>query len=216
MVVSAINEEKKRILEIIKRLDKRYPNVRTALNFSSPLDLLVATILSAQTTDQNVNKVTESLFKKYKTAEDYAQVPLEELQNDIKSINYYRNKAMFIKNLAKVLIEKFNGEVPKKMEDLVTLPGVGRKTANIVLWNAFGINEGIAVDTHVKRISKLLGLTENTDPNKIEQDLMKITPREEWGRLTHLLIMLGRDVCKAKRPEHSKCPLIDICPSSEL
>lgn len=216
MAVSAINQEKKRILEIIKRLDKKYPNVRTALNFNSPLDLLVATILSAQTTDQNVNKVTETLFKKYRTAKDYAQVPLEELQNDIKSINYYRNKATFIKNLAKVLIEKFNGEVPKRMEDLVTLPGVGRKTANIVLWNAFGINEGIAVDTHVKRISKLLGLTENTDPDKIEQDLMKITPKEEWGRLSHLLIMLGRDICKAKKPEHSRCPLNDICPSSNI
>lgn len=216
MAVSAINEEKKRILEIIKRLDKKYPNVRTALNFNSPLDLLVATILSAQTTDQNVNKVTETLFKKYRTAKDYAQVPLEELQNDIKSINYYRNKATFIKNLAKVLIEKFNGEVPKRMEDLVTLPGVGRKTANIVLWNAFGINEGIAVDTHVKRISKLLGLTENTDPDKIEQDLMNITPKEEWGRLSHLLIMLGRDICKAKKPEHSRCPLNDICPSSNI
>jgi len=152
--------KKEKVLEIIRRLEKRYPDVKTALNFKTALDLLVATILSAQTTDVNVNKVTEKLFKKYKTVYDYANVPLEELQEDIKSINFYKNKANYIKNLAKVLIDRFNGELPKSMEELVSLPGVGRKTANIVLWNAFGINEGIAVDTHVKRISKLLGLTE--------------------------------------------------------
>ncbi len=209
-------DKKSMILEIIKRLNKRYPNVRTALNFNTPLDLLVATILSAQTTDVNVNKVTENLFKKYKTASDYANASLEELENDIKSINFYKNKAKYIKNLATELMKKFNGEVPKTMEELVTLPGVGRKTANIVLWNAYAINEGIAVDTHVKRISKLLGLTENTDPDKIEQDLMQITPREYWGQITHLLIMLGREICKAKSPNHKICPLKDICPSSKL
>lgn len=208
-------EKKEQVLEIIKRLDKRYPNVKTALNFNSALDLVVATILSAQTTDINVNKVTENLFKKYQTAEDYANVSLSELENDIKSINFYKNKAKYIKNLAKELIEKFNGQVPKTMNELVTLPGVGRKTANIVLWNVFGINEGIAVDTHVKRLSKLLGLTENTDPNKIEQDLMEITPLEHWGKLSHLLIMLGREICKAKAPNHKICPLSDICPSSK-
>lgn len=208
-------DKKEQVLEIIKRLDKRYPNVKTALNFNSALDLVVATILSAQTTDINVNKVTENLFKKYQTAEDYANVSLSELENDIKSINFYKNKAKYIKNLAKELIEKFNGQVPKTMNELVTLPGVGRKTANIVLWNVFGINEGIAVDTHVKRLSKLLGLTENTDPNKIEQDLMEITPREHWGKLSHLLIMLGREICKAKAPNHKICPLSDICPSSK-
>ncbi|WP_353684584.1 endonuclease III [Thermodesulfovibrio sp. 3907-1M] len=207
---------KEKVLEIIKRLDSRYPNVKTALNFNTALDLLVATILSAQTTDVNVNRVTENLFKKYRTARDYANVSIEELENDIKSINFYKNKAKYIKNLAKELIEKFNGEVPKKMDELVTLPGVGRKTANIVLWNAFGINEGVAVDTHVKRISKLLGLTKNTDPDKIEQDLMEITPREYWGKLSHLLIMLGREICKAKAPQHKICPLNDICPSSGI
>ncbi|MGB9710473.1 MAG: endonuclease III [Thermodesulfovibrio sp.] len=209
-------DKKEKVLEIIKRLDKIYPNVKTALNFNTPLDLLVATILSAQTTDVNVNKVTENLFKKYKTAYDYANASLEELEKDIKSINFYKNKAKYIKSLAKELIEKFNGEVPKTMEDLVSLPGVGRKTANIVLWNAFGINEGVAVDTHVKRLSKLLGLTENTDSDKIEQDLMKITPREYWGKLSHLLIMLGREICKAKSPQHKICPLNDICPSSGI
>ena len=209
-------DKKEKVIEIIKRLEKIYPDVKTALKFVTPLDLLVATILSAQTTDVNVNKVTEKLFRKYQTALDYANVSIEELQNDIRSINFYKNKATYIKNLAKELLKKFNGKVPDKMEDLLTLPGVGRKTANIVLWNAFGINEGIAVDTHVKRISKLLGLTEHTDPDKIEQDLMKITPREEWGRLTHLLIMLGRQICKAKSPEHKKCPLYDICPSNSI
>lgn len=208
--------KKKKLLEIIKRLHQRYPQVKTALNFSSPLDLLVATILSAQTTDINVNKVTEKIFKKYKTAEDYVKVSVEELQNDIKSINYYRNKAVYIKNLANSLVEKFQGQVPSTMEDLVKLSGVGRKTANIVLWNAFGKNEGIAVDTHVKRISKLLGLTENTDPDKIEQDLIKITPKEEWGNLTNLFIMLGREVCNAKKPKHDICPLNDICPSNKI
>lgn len=208
-------DKKAKVLEIINRLDKRYPNVKTALNFNSALDLLVATILSAQTTDVNVNKVTENLFKKYKTAYDYAKVSLEELESDIRSINFYKNKAKYIKNLANTLIEKFNGQVPKTMEDLVTLPGVGRKTANIVLWNAFGINEGVAVDTHVKRLSNRLGLTENTDPEKIEKDLMDITPREHWGKLSHLLIMLGREICKAKAPNHKICPLNDICPSSK-
>lgn len=209
-------DKKEKVLEIIKRLDKRYPDVKTALNFNSPLDLLVATILSAQTTDVNVNKVTDKLFKKYKKASDYTNVPLEEVENDIKSINFYRNKAKNIKSLANELTQRFNGEVPKTMDEIISLPGVGRKTANIVLWNAFGVNEGVAVDTHVKRLSKLLGLTENTDSEKIEKDLMKITPRKYWGKLSHLLIMLGREICKAKSPNHEVCPLNDICPSSKI
>lgn len=208
-------DKKTRVLEVIKRLEKRYPNVKTALNFKTPLELLVATILAAQATDAGVNKVTEKLFKKYRTAFDYASVSLEELQNDIKSINFYRNKARSIKGMASVLVEKFNGKVPCNMEELVCLPGVGRKTANIILWNAFGINEGVAVDTHVKRLSKLLGFTENTNPDKIEQDLMKIVPREKWGQITNLLAELGREVCKAKSPNHSECPLNDICPSAK-
>ncbi|MFN3699663.1 MAG: endonuclease III, partial [Dictyoglomus sp.] len=198
--------KEKRVQEIIRRLEEKYSEVKTALNFSTPLDLLVATILSAQTTDVKVNKVTKNLFEKYRTAEDYAKVALEELQKDIKSINYYKNKATYIQSLAKKLIEEFHGQVPSTMEELVKLPGVGRKTANIVLWNAYGKNEGIAVDTHVKRISKLLGLTENTDPEKIEEDLMKIVPKEEWGRFSHLIIMLGREICQAKKPKHDICP----------
>ncbi|MCX7794530.1 MAG: endonuclease III [Thermodesulfovibrionales bacterium] len=207
-------EEK--VKEILKRLKKIYPEPRTALNFSSPFELLVATILSAQTTDNHVNKVTEVLFRKYKTIKDYADVPLTTLQKDISSINFYKNKAKYIKEAAKVIIEKFNGEVPKTMEELLTLPGVARKTANIILSNAFGINEGIAVDTHVKRLSQRLGLTKNEDPQKIEKDLMDITPQKEWSNLSHLLIFHGRKVCQAKRPNHKECVLYDICPSRDI
>jgi endonuclease-3 len=207
---------KEKVLEIIKRLKKIYPEPKTALNYSNPFELLVATILSAQTTDVHVNKVTEKLFKKYKYIKDYAYTPIEELQKDISSINFYRNKAKNIQACAKLIIERFNSNVPKKMEDLLTLPGVARKTANIVLSNAYGINEGIAVDTHVRRLSQRLGLTKEDDPVKIEQDLMKITPQKEWGNLSHLLIFHGRVVCQAKKPKHKECVLFDICPSRDI
>lgn len=205
-----------KIREILKRLKKLYPEAKTALNFSNPFELLVATILSAQTTDNHVNKVTETLFKKYRSIKDYADAHLSTLQKDISSINFYKNKAKYIKEAARIIIESFNGEVPKTMEELLTLPGVARKTANIILSNAYGINEGIAVDTHVKRLSLRLGLTENEDPKKIEEDLMKITPREEWSNLSHLLIFHGRKVCQAKRPNHKECILYDICPSRNI
>lgn len=205
-----------KIREILKRLKKLYPEAKTALNFSNPFELLVATILSAQTTDNHVNKVTETLFKKYRSIKDYADAHLSTLQKDISSINFYKNKAKYIKEAARIIIERFNGEVPKTMEELLTLPGVARKTANIILSNAYGINEGIAVDTHVKRLSLRLGLTENEDPKKIEEDLMKITPREEWSNLSHLLIFHGRKVCQAKRPNHKECILYDICPSRNI
>jgi len=207
-------EEK--IKEILKRLKKIYPEPKTALDFSTPFELLVATILSAQTTDNHVNKVTENLFKKYRSIKDYAETPLTTLQRDISSINFYKNKAKYIKEAARLIIERFNGEVPKTMDELMSLPGVARKTANIILSNAFGINEGIAVDTHVKRLSQRLGLTKNEDPVKIEKDLMAITPREEWANLSHLLIFHGRKVCQAKRPAHKECILYDICPSREI
>ncbi len=207
---------KKTILEIIKRLKKEYPEPKTALNFNNPFELLVATILSAQTTDIHVNKVTERLFKKYKSIKDYAETPLEVLQKDINSINFYKNKAKNIQASAKIIIEKYNSQVPKTMEDLITLPGVARKTANIVLSNAFGINEGIAVDTHVKRLANRLGLTKKQDPVEIERDLMDITPKKEWGNLSHLLILHGRKVCQAKRPNHKECVLFDICPSKNI
>lgn len=209
-------DKKKLVREIIKRLKKEYPNPRVALNFSNPFELLVATILSAQTTDAHVNKVTEGLFKKYRTIKDYADAPIEKLERDVSSINFYRNKAKNIKASAKMIIEGFNSQVPKTMDELLSLPGVARKTANIILFNAYGINEGIAVDTHVKRLSQRLGLSENEDPVKIEKDLMEITPHKEWGSLANLLILHGRKVCQAKRPDHENCVLSDICPSRDI
>jgi endonuclease-3 len=205
-----------KIAEIIRRLKKVYPEPKTALRFTTPFELLVATILSAQTTDVHVNKVTDFLFKKYKQIEDYANVPLEELQKDISSINFYKTKAKNIQNIAKILIEKYNTKVPDRMDQLLTLPGVARKTANIILSNAFGKNEGIAVDTHVKRLSRLLGLTKSDDPIKIEQDLMAITPKKEWSNLSHLLIFHGRSICQAKKPKHKDCVLYDLCPSRNI
>jgi endonuclease-3 len=207
-------EEK--IQKILMRLKKEYPEPKTALHFSDPFQLLTATILSAQTTDVLVNKVTENLFKRYRTMKDYADTPLETLQKDISSINFYKTKAKNIQASAKVILENFNARVPKTMEELVTLPGVARKTANIVLSNAFGIFEGIAVDTHVKRLSNLLGLTKHGDPVKIEKDLMAVTPRKEWSNLSNLLIFHGRKICRARKPNHRECVLYDICPSRDI
>jgi len=207
---------KEQITEILKRLKKEYPEPMTALNFGNPFELLVATILSAQTTDVHVNKVTERLFKKYKSVKDYAGADLDMLQKDINSINFYRNKAKNIQAAAKMIVERFNSKVPKTMDELITLPGVARKTANIILFNVYGINEGIAVDTHVKRLSQRLCLTKNEDPVKIEKDLMLIAPQKEWGNLSHLLIFHGRKVCQAKNPKHNECILYDICPSNPV
>jgi len=201
------------MLLIIKRLRREYPVLRSALNFRNPFELLVATILSAQTTDAHVNKVTESLFKKYKKLDDYLAVSPEEFTRDVRSVNFFNNKARNILASARMIKEAFGGRVPKSMEELVSLPGVARKTANILLYNAFGITEGIAIDTHVKRLANRLGLTAYDDPVKIERDLMAITPKDEWGDLTHLLIAHGRAVCQARRPMHQKCVLADICPS---
>ncbi len=211
-----IESEKKRMEEIIGRLGKEYPHPRTALNFRTPFELLAATILSAQATDVLVNKITSTLFKKYKSIKDFAKAPLEELQGDVSSINFYKNKAKNIKACAEIILERHNGQVPRTMEELTGLPGVARKTANIVLSNAYGINEGIAVDTHVKRLAGRLGLTEYTDPVKIERDLMELTPRGEWRDLSHLLILHGRKVCQAKKPKHGECVLYDLCPSRDI
>lgn len=209
-------EDKERILlEILKRLEKIYPN-KLELNFSTPLELLVATILAAQTTDAKVNKLTEELFKKYSDAKDYANASLEELSQDISSVNYYRNKAKYIKEACKMIVEQYGGEVPKSIEELTKLPGVGRKTANIILYNAYRITEGIAVDTHTSRLSQRLGLTKEEKPEKIEKDLMEITPREYWGKLSNLFMLHGRYVCTAKRPKHRECVLYDLCPSRDL
>ncbi len=200
---------------IIKRLRREYPVLRSALNFRKPFELLVATILSAQTTDAHVNKVTEMLFKKYQKLDDYLTVSPEEFTRDVRSVNFFNNKARNILASARMIRDKFGGKVPKSMEELVSLPGVARKTANIILYNAFDITEGIAIDTHVKRLANRLGLTAYNDPAKIERDLMTITPKNEWGDLTHLLIAHGRAVCQARRPIHRKCVLADICPSRD-
>jgi len=200
--------------EIIELLKKNYPDVKIALDFSNPMELLVATILSAQSTDKQINKVTKTLFEKYRTLEDYAKTPQEELEKDIYSTGFYRNKAKNIKKLCEILVNDFNSNVPDTMEDLVTLPGVARKTANIVLSGAFGKIEGIAVDTHVKRVSARLGITKNTDPEKIEKDLMKIVPRNEWDIFALRLIHHGREICIAKKPKCEACFLNRVCPSA--
>jgi len=200
-------------MEILKRLKKAYPHVKgTALNYSNALELLVATILSAQTTDERVNIVTANLFQKYRNPMDYANADLEELQNDIKSVNFYRNKAKYIKEACKIIVEKYGGKVPDSMEELVKLPGVSRKTANVVLSNAFRKDEGIVVDTHVIRLSRRLGLTNQKDRDKIEQDLMNKYPKEAWFDIANLLIAHGRKVCKARNPDCENCILKDICP----
>ncbi len=210
-------DKKAKIIEIVKRLKKEYSDKPgTVLHFSTPLELLVATIMSAQTTDVLVNKVTEQLFKKYRSAGDYARSTPEQIALDIKPVNFYNNKGKNIHRMANMLIEKFKGEVPKTMEELVALPGVARKTANIVLSAAYGINEGIAVDTHVIRLSNRLGLTKHDDPVKIEQDLMAMTPKPDWNNLAYLLIFHGRAVCQAKKPKHDQCVLFDICPSKSI
>jgi len=204
-----ILEKRKKIFEIVnKELKKLYPEAKIALNFNNPWELLVAVILSAQTTDKKVNEVTENLFKKYKTLDDYLKADFNEFSQDIKSINYYKNKAKFILENAKIIKEKFGGEVPKTMEELLTLKGVARKTANIVLSVGYNIFEGIAVDTHVKRLSKLLGLTKETKPEKIEKELMEIIPKgPEWRDFPLRLIKYGREYCPAKKHNHKHCPL---------
>jgi endonuclease-3 len=207
-------ENEDRVLEIIDLLEKEFPKAKTALNHTNPLELLVATILSAQCTDERVNIVTKSLFKKYRKAEDYADADLAELEQNIKSTGFYRNKAKNIKKAGEMLVQKFHSQVPKTMNEMLELPGVARKTANIVLQNAFGVVEGIAVDTHVRRVSARLGLTTNEDQDKIEQDLLRIVPRDKWMRITDLLVFLGRRVCTAKKPKCDICVLNKLCPSA--
>ncbi|MCS7262221.1 MAG: endonuclease III [Aquificaceae bacterium] len=204
-----------KVQRIISSLEKMFPD-RIELEFSNPLELLVAVILSAQSTDKKVNELTKTLFQKYKSCEDYLKVPLEELEKDISSVNYYRNKAKFIKSACQKIVEEFGGVVPDRMEELTSLPGIGRKSANLILYNAFGKQEGIAVDTHVARVSQRLGLTQETKPEKIEQDLMEQVPKELWGKFSNLLILLGRYICTAQKPKHHQCPLYELCPSKEL
>ncbi len=203
-----------KVNEIISLLKKEYPDVKIALDYSNPFELLISTILSAQCTDARVNQVTKTLFKKYRTLQDYIKTPQEELEKDIYSTGFYRNKAKNIKKLSEILISNFDSEVPDNMDDLLTLPGVARKTANVVLSVAFRKNEGIAVDTHVKRISARLGFTRNTSPDRIEKDLMAIIPKKDWGIFTLLLIHHGRQICTAKKPLCKECVLNKLCPSA--
>jgi len=205
-------EPKQRTSKVIELLEKEYPNAKTALNYSTPLEILVATMLSAQTTDERVNIVTEKLFKKYHKPEDYVKVDLKELEQDIHSTGFYHNKARNLRNCCQLLIEKYKSQVPKTMDEMLELPGVARKTANIVLYNAYGMITGIAVDTHVRRLSQRLELTDRDDPEKIEQDLMKITPKEKWMKLTDLLIFHGRQVCISRKPKCERCILNKFCP----
>ncbi|HZE86828.1 MAG TPA: endonuclease III [Methylomirabilota bacterium] len=204
--------KEEKVKEIIKRLSKIYPHPKTALDYKTPLQLLIATILSAQATDKVVNTITPELFKKYKTAEDFANAPVEDIDAMVKRVNFHSNKAKNIKAAAQMIVEKHHGKTPETMEELDALPGVARKTANVVLGNAFGKAEGIVVDTHVMRLSKKLGLTDQTDPVKIEQDLMKIVPREKWIDFSHLLINFGREYCPARPHKCDNCPLGDLCP----
>ncbi|MCC7349471.1 MAG: endonuclease III [Phycisphaerales bacterium] len=204
-----------RIGSILSILRKLYPDARCSLNFNNPLQLLVATILSAQCTDERVNKVTAGLFAKYKTAADFAKVSQEELEKEIQSTGFFRNKAKSIRAMAAALVQRHAGKVPRTMEELTELAGVGRKTANVVLGNAFDINVGIVVDTHVARISGRLGLTRQTDPVKIERDLMEVVPREDWTIWPHLLIQHGRALCTARNPKCERCPLLPDCPAGK-
>lgn len=194
-------------------LPRIYPDAHCELDFKNPLELLVATILSAQCTDVRVNIVTKVLFRRCKTAEDYAEIPQEELEGIVRSTGFYRNKAKSLRGMGAALAERHRGKVPSTMEELSAIPGAGRKTANVVLGNAFGINEGVVVDTHVGRLSLRLGLTTHSDPVKIEQDLMKLFPRDQWTLLSHWLIWHGRRRCKARNPDCKECELRSICPS---
>ena len=203
-----------RAAELARRLPRIYPNAHCELDHSSPLELLMATILSAQCTDRRVNMVTPALFARCRTAADFATIPQEELEGLIRTTGFFRNKAISIRGAARAIVEKHGGEVPRTMVELVALPGVGRKTANVVLGNAYGINDGVVVDTHVSRLSQRLGLTKQKTPEKIEADLVKLFPRDDWTNLSHWLIFHGRRRCFARKPDCPGCELADICPSA--
>jgi endonuclease-3 len=210
-----VGPKKQRIAPIIDRLAAEYPDATIALRFRSPLELLVSVMLSAQTTDVNVNRVTQRLFEKYRTPEDYLAVPEEQLERDIYATGFYHQKAKALRGTMRMLLEDFAGEAPHRLEDLVRLPGVARKTANVVAAE-LGEPQGIVVDTHVRRLSQRLGLTRQEDPVKIERDLVRLVPRPDWGRFPHLLIWHGRRVCDARRPRCEDCVINDLCPSSRV
>jgi endonuclease-3 len=202
--------------KILARLKEEYPDAQCALRHQDPLQLLVATILSAQCTDKRVNMVTPDLFRRYPTAQHYGDAELSELENVIRSTGFFRNKAKSLQALGQALVEKHDGRVPDTMAELKLLPGVGRKTANVVLGNAFGIDEGVVVDTHVGRLSRRLALAEDTNPDKVERELMELVPKSDWTLWAHLLIDHGRAVCKARKPGCADCVLVDLCPSAEI
>jgi endonuclease-3 len=207
-----ISEQKNRADEIVRRLKNEYPDAHCALNHTNAFELLISTILSAQCTDERVNIVTENLFRKYRTPRDYVEVSAQELETDIHSTGFFRNKAKNIQSACRKIIEDFGGEIPQRMDELLTLNGVARKTANVVLGNAFGIASGVVVDTHVARVSQRLALTAETVPEKIEKDLSAIVPREDWILFPHLLISHGRKICQARKPKCGECVLNDVCP----
>lgn len=208
--------KKQRALEILIRLKRLYPEAPCTLNYETPVQLLVATILSAQCTDERVNQVTPALFAQFPDAAAFAGADLEELQNLIRSTGFYRNKGKNIQAACRLIVEKFGGQVPKRMELLLELPGVARKTANVVLGHAYDIHQGVTVDTHVKRLSYRLGLTEETDPVRVERDLMRLLPQPDWENWSIRLVYHGRAVCKARKPECYACVLADLCPSADL
>lgn len=210
----AVQVRKDRVDQVLPILKATYPESKCSLDFENPLQLLVATILSAQCTDVRVNIVTKDLFRKQKTAKDFADVSQEDLEKQVQSTGFFRNKATNIRAMAADLVEKFGGEVPRTMDELTALAGVGRKTANVVLGNAFGINVGVTVDTHVTRVAGRLGLTKHSDAVKIEQDLMPIVPQSDWALWSHLLIFHGRSICVARKPRCAECPLRELCPSA--
>lgn len=205
----------KRALSVLSALRKRYPVASTQLQYGNPWELLVATILAAQCTDARVNEVTPVFFQRWPGPAELAQAALEDVENVIQSVGCYHNKAKNLIASARMIVERFAGVVPNTMQDLIKLPGVARKTANVVLFGGYGINEGLAVDTHVKRITHRLGLTSSTDPVRIEQDLVKLFPREEWGNINHRLVWFGRDICKARKPDCSSCEMAPFCPRLE-
>jgi endonuclease-3 len=216
ILVSPINikMDKKYLQELLRLLRKKYKNSKTALNYRTPHQMLVATILSAQCTDDRVNKVTKDLFNKYKNVDDFAKVKQSELEQDIRSTGFFRNKAKNIIGSAKVIVDEFNGKVPKKMGNILKLPGVARKTANVVLHNAYGIVDGVVVDTHVGRLSRRLGLSNQKNAEKVEQDLMAAIPKKDWANISYWLIDHGRAVCKSQKPVCNKCLLSKTCPSA--
>ncbi len=216
MASETLAEKKARNREIIRRLKIMYPDARCSLQFTTPLELLVATILSAQCTDERVNQVTNSLFQKYRSAKDYLAVPLEELEADIRPTGFYKNKAKSLRKCCEALVREHRGSVPSEMEALLKLSGIGRKTANVILGNAFHKQEGIVVDTHVKRLANRLGLSAQTHPDKIEADLLPLVPRKDWTLFSHLLIYHGRQVCLARKPRCADCQLNTLCPSAQL